>query len=128
MPAPAHRSRLLAGIALLAIASTLAVAAAPAQALLGGRLLKRLAERRNAGTTTLPAPAGMQTQRDIAYGPDPKQRMGDHPIVWTRCIGQGRVFYSALGHKAATYAEPLHLQMIDGALGWAAEARSRGCD
>jgi acetyl esterase/lipase len=75
MPAPAHRSRLLAGIALLAIASTLAVAAAPAQALLGGRLLKRLAERRNAGTTTLPAPAGMQAQRDIAYGPDPKQRL-----------------------------------------------------
>lgn len=74
MPAPASHTRLLAGIALLAIASTVVVAAAPAQALLGGRLLKRLAERQNAAIT-LPAPAGMQTQRDIAYGPDPKQRM-----------------------------------------------------
>lgn len=74
MPATARHSRLLAGIVLLAIASTVVVAAAPAQALLGGRLLKRLAERQNAAVT-LPAPAGMQTQRDIAYGPDPKQRM-----------------------------------------------------
>ncbi len=65
---------------------------------------------------------------ETTYEPDPKQRMGDHPIVWTRCIGKGRVFYSALGHKAETYAEPLHLQMIDGAIGWAADARSRGCD
>jgi beta-galactosidase len=65
---------------------------------------------------------------ESSYAPEPKQRMGDHPIVWTRCIGTGRVFYSALGHKAATYAEPLHLQMIDGALGWAAESRMHGCD
>ncbi len=65
---------------------------------------------------------------ETTYEPDPKQRMGDHPVVWTRCIGTGRVFYSALGHQAATYAEPLHLAMIDGALGWAAQARTRGCD
>ena len=63
-----------------------------------------------------------------SYAPEPGQRMGDHPVVWTRCIGQGRVFYSALGHKAETYSEPLHLRMIDGALGWAAEARRDGCD
>ncbi|KAF1685324.1 hypothetical protein B1992_12375 [Pseudoxanthomonas broegbernensis] len=62
-----------------------------------------------------------------SYAPAPEQRMGDHPIVWTRCIGQGRVFYSALGHEARTYAEPLHLQMIDGALSWAAKARRHGC-
>lgn len=74
MPAPARHIRLLAGIALLAIACTAVVAAAPAQALLGGRLLKRLTERQNAAVT-LPAPAGMQTRRDIAYGPDPKQRL-----------------------------------------------------
>jgi type 1 glutamine amidotransferase len=33
------------------------------------------------------------------------------------------VFFSALGHKAETYVEPLHLKLIDGAIGWA----SRGC-
>ena len=63
-----------------------------------------------------------------SYAPGPGQRMGEHPIVWTRCIGQGRVFYSALGHKAETYAEPLHLRMIDGAIAWAADARRHGCD
>lgn len=34
----------------------------------------------------------------------------------------------ALGHKAETYAEPLHLRMIGNALDWAAMARTRGCD
>ena len=58
----------------------------------------------------------------------PEQHMGDHPIIWTRCIGRGGVFFSALGHKAETYSEPLHLEMIGGALSWAAEARRRGCN
>jgi hypothetical protein len=43
----------------------------------------------------------------------------DHPIIWTRCIGNGRSFYSALGHVPTTYAEPKHMQMLDGALHWA---------
>ncbi|MGY1519790.1 ThuA domain-containing protein [Luteimonas sp. A482] len=62
-----------------------------------------------------------------SYEPAPEHRMGDHPIVWTRCIARGRVFYSALGHKAETYAEPLHLRMIDGAIGWAAETPRDAC-
>ncbi|MDQ0251850.1 type 1 glutamine amidotransferase [Sphingomonas kyeonggiensis] len=64
-----------------------------------------------------------------SYQPAPEQRMGArHPIVWTRCVGRSRVFFSALGHKAETYAEPLHLHMIDNALDWAADARTHGCD
>lgn len=62
-----------------------------------------------------------------SYAPAPEQRMGDHPVVWTRCIARGRVFYSALGHKAETYAEPLHLRMIDGAIGWAADTPRDAC-
>ncbi len=47
-------------------------------------------------------------------------RMGDHPIIWSHCIGDnGRVFYSALGHEAATYQRPEHAQMLSGALSWA---------
>jgi type 1 glutamine amidotransferase len=64
---------------------------------------------------------------ESSYDPPREQRMGNHPIIWTRCIDRGRVFYSALGHKAETYSEPLHLQMIDGALSWAQEARRAGC-
>ena len=29
--------------------------------------------------------------------------MGDHPIVWSHCLGQGRVFYQALGHHESIY-------------------------
>ncbi|WP_347304613.1 ThuA domain-containing protein (plasmid) [Croceibacterium sp. TMG7-5b_MA50] len=55
-------------------------------------------------------------------------RMGaPHPIIWTRCIGRGRVFYSALGHKAETYEEPLHRAMIAGAIRWAAGDEGDGC-
>ena len=50
--------------------------------------------------------------RDIA--------MGDHPIVWSHCPGRGRVFYSALGHSAESYARPEHARMLEGALAWAA--------
>ena len=55
-------------------------------------------------------------------------RMGkDHPMVWTHCEGRGRVFYSALGHRPEAYAEPLHRQMIAGAISWAAGIEGPGC-
>jgi type 1 glutamine amidotransferase len=65
---------------------------------------------------------------ESSYAPPPEQRMGDHPIIWTRCIGRGGVFFSALGHKAETYSEPLHLQMIGDALSWAFAPVRHGCD
>ena len=46
--------------------------------------------------------------------------MGDHPIVWSQCLGRGRSFYSALGHSAETYATPEHARMLEGAIAWAA--------
>ena len=106
----------------------------------------RVVDRSNPATRTLPAkwsreeewysfdrvPSGYHTRvlgwlDEASYSPPEKQRMGEHPIIWTRCIGRGRVFFSALGHKAETYSEPLHLTMIDGALTWAAPARKQGC-
>jgi uncharacterized protein len=55
-------------------------------------------------------------------------RMGDHPIVWTHCIGTGRAIYSAIGHAASTYSEPKHIQMLDGAIEWAAGLSGMPCD
>jgi uncharacterized protein len=43
----------------------------------------------------------------------------DHPSVWHRCVGEGRAFYSALGHTIESYSEPDHLKMIEGAIAWA---------
>lgn len=54
-------------------------------------------------------------------------RMGDHPIVWKHCVGKGRAFYSALGHSAATYSEPLHLDLLAGAIAWAAGTSGKSC-
>lgn len=78
-------------------------------------------------------PAGYHTHilavlDENTYHPAPEQVMGTHPVIWTRCIGRGRVFFSALGHKAETYAEPLHLKLISGAIDWASQARSQGCE
>jgi uncharacterized protein len=55
-------------------------------------------------------------------------RMGaDHPIVWKHCVGRGRAFYSALGHSASTYQEPLHIAELEGAIAWAAGLEGEGC-
>lgn len=47
-------------------------------------------------------------------------RMGDHPIAWTNCIGKGRMFYSAIGHRPETYSDVQHLALLDSALDWTA--------
>jgi len=54
--------------------------------------------------------------------------MGDHPVVWSHCVGEGRVLYSALGHRAEAYAEPEIASLLDGAVAWAARQAGEGCD
>ena len=44
----------------------------------------------------------------------------DHPVAWTQTVGRGRAVYTALGHTAESYAEPLFRSHLDGALCWAA--------
>lgn len=63
----------------------------------------------------------LATLDETSYEPYPERvRMGAvHPIIWTRCVGKGRVFFSALGHKAETYGEPLHQRLISNAIRWA---------
>lgn len=55
-------------------------------------------------------------------------RMGDHPAIWTRCIGKGRALYSALGHQAAAYESPEYQSVLEGAVAWAAGLEGGGCD
>jgi type 1 glutamine amidotransferase len=52
-------------------------------------------------------------REDISMG-------ADHPLVWAHCVGKGRALYSALGHFAASYAEPLHRRLLTNAVAWAA--------
>ena len=42
----------------------------------------------------------------------------DHPIVWLRCVGEGRSFYNAMGHAASSYAEEAMRSLIVGGIAW----------
>lgn len=45
-------------------------------------------------------------------------RMGDHPIVWNRCIGSGRSLYSALGHQGEAFESAEYQALLAGAIDW----------
>ncbi|KGB54497.1 hypothetical protein FG91_01897 [Sphingopyxis sp. LC81] len=60
-------------------------------------------------------------EKDLSMGKD-------HPIIWSRCIGKGRVLYSALGHTAESFAEPQHRQLLAGAVAWSLRLEGEGCD
>ncbi|MFE9439953.1 ThuA domain-containing protein [Streptomyces sp. NPDC006602] len=48
-------------------------------------------------------------------------RMGsDHPLVWCREQGEGRVFYTALGHASEAYEDPDFRAHLLGGINWAA--------
>ncbi|MFP4289017.1 MAG: ThuA domain-containing protein [Bacteroidales bacterium] len=48
------------------------------------------------------------------------QRMGDHPMVWYRYAGKGRVYQTALGHPEELYSDSLFLRHIREAILWTA--------
>lgn len=55
-------------------------------------------------------------------------RMGaDHPIAWTRCIGNGRSFYSAIGHRPENYSEPHSVTLLENGIAWAAGLGETKC-
>ncbi len=45
------------------------------------------------------------------------------PVVWKRMWGEGRVFYSSLGHVAADFDVPEVLAIIERGMCWAAEGK-----
>ena len=46
------------------------------------------------------------------------------PVVWTKMYGDGRVFYSSLGHNAGTVKEADPLRLLTRGMLWAAKAES----
>ena len=54
-------------------------------------------------------------------------RMGDHPIAWTQCVGKGRSFYSAIGHRPEGYAEPNTNKLIEQGVAWVADHSHKAC-
>lgn len=61
------------------------------------------------------------------FGGAPLEMGADHPIAWTRCVGKGRSFYSAIGHRPETYSDSNHLKLLEQAVKWASGKGTTGC-
>ena len=69
----------------------------------------------------------LATLDESTYEPGGGNEMGDdHPIIWIACPAEGRTFYSALGHRGASYANAGLARMIEQAVLWAGDPSS-GC-
>ena len=44
--------------------------------------------------------------------------MGDHPIIWARCVNKGRAVYSAVGHRAIAFNVPEITQLLENVINW----------
>ena len=44
---------------------------------------------------------------------------GDYPVAWTNRLGQGRMFYTSLGHREDVYMNGLYLEHLVGGMRWA---------
>ena len=51
--------------------------------------------------------------------------MGDHPALWTKLVGQGRAFFSVLGHDGASYESQEHRSVLEGAIEWVGQLNAR---
>jgi type 1 glutamine amidotransferase len=50
---------------------------------------------------------------DLSQMPDPGKRPDhDYAVSWVRSYGEGRVFYTTLGHEAQTYWNPIFLRHL----------------
>lgn len=61
------------------------------------------------------------THFPIADGPHVKNGPVEMPVIWTKYYGNGRVFYTSLGHNAATFDIPEALETLTRGLLWAAD-------
>ncbi len=62
------------------------------------------------------------TPMPVADGPHVTNGPFDMPVVWTRMYGQGRVFYTSLGHTADVLRIPESAEICRRGLLWAARA------
>lgn len=61
----------------------------------------------------------IMTLDESSYDPGGGAMGDDHPIVWAHDFDGGRAFYSALGHRSQTFADPQFKEQIRGAVLWA---------
>jgi type 1 glutamine amidotransferase len=52
-------------------------------------------------------------------GWDTPYKRPPYPVTWARMHEQGRVFFTALGHREDTWLNPVYLKLVFGGLSWA---------
>jgi type 1 glutamine amidotransferase len=60
---------------------------------------------------------------DLRMGPEPS----DHPIIWAKWPGDGKIVYSALGHKVDAYENDSHKTLLKNAMAWVRAEGDEGC-
>lgn len=56
---------------------------------------------------------------NILFVSDKDFGMGEtHPVAWSRNVGEGRTFYTSLGHNAAAISNPPVRQLLRNAISW----------
>jgi uncharacterized protein len=74
---------------------------------------------RAAGFTVLATiDEGSYTPVQKLFGRETDLRMDDHPVVWARCVGDGRSVYAAMGHRPQAFDNPPVRQIIENSLAW----------
>jgi hypothetical protein len=56
-----------------------------------------------------------------SHHPDPAQKIDGEPSAWVKEVGKGRLFYSALGHDARSFAHPGLRELLARGIRWAAK-------
>jgi type 1 glutamine amidotransferase len=62
------------------------------------------------------------TVDEASYDPGQGLMGADHPVAWYHAYQGGRAFYTALGHTAESFRDPLFLGHLLGGIEWAAGA------
>lgn len=65
-------------------------------------------------TDFAPVGADIENLQTWAMGDTP----ADHPVIWVGCPGEGRSFYSALGHSDLAYDSETYRGILDNAFDW----------
>ncbi|WP_353227798.1 ThuA domain-containing protein [Novosphingobium sp.] len=66
-----------------------------------------------------------QDYKQIGYR-DENLAMGYHPIAWRKFVGDGRMFYTAIGHRPENYDEPQAAALLANGIAWAMRNRATG--
>ena len=69
----------------------------------------------------------LATVDEKSYEPGKASMGADHPLIWWHCVGKGHALYSALGHAAEYYAEPLMIRLLENSMAWGLEPSGKPC-